>query len=247
LERKVTEYDIEGSNLLSALDKVDRRNLAPHLQDMVLPDNFILHEPGDDVRHAYFPRHQALASHIVLMPDGTAIEAAIVGREGAIGGIVSNGSLPAYARATVTHGGEFYRISSPVLESLKKNSSHMGNLFARYSDCLMAQLFQSIACNATHTIEQRATKWLGAAMDRTGEAEIALTQDQLGALLGVGRTYVSRVVARLKHDEIIRTRRGWIKVVDRVRLYQRSCNCRQLVADHFHEVLKGIYPDDRPA
>jgi biotin operon repressor len=239
----VTEFDIDGSNLLNALQKAGRRSLAPYLQECEFADNHVLYEPGDDVRYCYFPRHQALASHVVLMTDGTAIEAALVGCEGAIGGIVSHGSLPAFARATVTHGGGFYRIAATVLEDIKQKSPHMGNLFARYADCLVAQLFQSIACNATHTVEQRAAKWLTAAMDRTGTNEIALTQDQLGTLLGVGRTYVSRVVARLKQNGIITTRRGGIKVLDRDRLEATSCICRQAVAAHFEEVLKGIYPD----
>jgi CRP-like cAMP-binding protein len=176
------------------------------------------------------------------MADGTAIEAALVGCEGAIGGIVSHGSLPAFARAAVTHGGGFYRIAATVLEDIKQKSPHMGNLLARYADCLMAQLFQSIACNATHTVEQRTAKWLAAALDRTGQDEIALTQDQLGTMLGVGRTYVSRVIARFKQQGIIVTRRGGIKVLDRGQLERSSCACRQTVTEHFQEVLQGIYP-----
>ena len=239
----MTEPDIEGSNLLNALHKADRRSLAHHFQALSLPDDHILYEPGDQVAFVYFPRHQALASHIVLMPDGTAIEAAMVGNEGAIGGIVSHGSLPAYARAVVTHGGEFYRVPASVLQEIKDASPHMSNLFARYADCLVAQLLQSIACNATHTIEQRSAKWLSSAMDRTGSNDISLTQDQLGTLLGVGRTYVSRVIGRLKRDGIIATRRGGIKVSDRRRLDRSSCSCRQLVNAHFEDVLKGVYPE----
>ncbi len=238
----MTEFDIEGSNLLSALQKADRRSLAPYLQELELPSNHVIHEPGDDVRYCYFPRHQALASHVVLMADGTAIEAALVGCEGAIGGIVSHGSLPAFARAVVTHGGGFYRIAATVLEDIKQKSPHMGDLLARYADCLMAQLFQSIACNATHTVEQRTAKWLAAALDRTGQDEVALTQDQLGTMLGVGRTYVSRVIARFKQQGIIITRRGGVKVLDRDQLERSSCACRQTVTEHFQEVLQGIYP-----
>lgn len=240
---KLTEHDIEGSNLLNALARADRQKLAPYLQECALAEDHVLYEPGDKVDHVYFPRHHALASHVVLMPDGTAIEAAMVGSEGAIGGIVSHGSLPAYARTSVTHGGEFYRISAIVLQEIKEKSPHMSNLFARYADCLVAQLLQSIACNATHTIEQRAANWFCTAMDRTGSSDIALTQDQLGTLLGVGRTYVSRVIGRMKQDRTIVTRRGGIIIIDRARLDQSSCDCRKLVNAHFHEVLKGIYPD----
>jgi CRP-like cAMP-binding protein len=238
----VTEHDIRGSHLLNALQPADRQRLAPHLQELVLPDNHILYEPADKMRHVYFPRDQALAAHIVLMPDGTAIEAAMVGSEGVVEGIVSRGNLPAYCRVSVTHGGDFYRISANVLQDIREKSPQMSDLFARYADCLVAQLLQSIACNATHTIEQRAASWLAAAMDRMGNPDISLTQDQLGTLLGVGRTYVSRVIGRMKGHGVIATRRGGIRIIDRRGLDHASCACRHLVAAHFDEVLKGVYP-----
>lgn len=238
----MTNDDIHGSNLLNALQKSDRIAIAPYLQELALNGNHILYEPGDKVCHVYFPRYQALASHIVLMADGTAIEAATVGNEGVIEGVVSRGNLPAYARTCVTHAGEFYRISASVLQDLKEKSPQMSDLFARYANCLLAQLLQSIACNATHSIEQRTASWLGAVMDRTGRVDIRMTQDQLGSLLGVGRTYVSRVIGRMKHNKIIETRRGGIRIIDRNRLDRSGCTCRQLVIGHCDEVLTGVYP-----
>ena len=79
-------------------------------------------------------------------------------------------------------------------------------------------------------------------MDRMGQTDIMLTQDQFGTLLGVGRTYVSRVIGRMKDHGVIDTRRGGIRIIDRRGLDQSSCACRQLVAAHFDEVLKGVYP-----
>ncbi len=239
----MTYHDIQGSLLLNALRETDRRSLAPHLQEVSLLNDHILYEPADQVRYVYFPRDQALAAHVVLMADGTAIEAAMVGNEGVIEGIVSRGNFPAYSRITVTHGGSFYCISATALQQLKAESPNMNDLFARYADCLVAQLLQSIACNATHSIEQRAASWLGGAMDRLGNGDISLTQDQFGTLLGVGRTYVSRVIGRLKEHGIIATRRGGIRIIDRRRLDQASCPCRHLVEAHFDEVLKAAHPE----
>ena len=50
------------------------------------------------------------------MEDGRAIETAMVGREGALGGVVSNGRLPAFARATVLHEGLFLKTSLAELD-----------------------------------------------------------------------------------------------------------------------------------
>jgi len=232
-----------GSNLLDALRPEDRDELLPMLEEKTFYEGHVLYDPGDNVQYAYFPRYESVASFHVVMADGSAIETAITGREGAVGGIVSHGQLPAYARSCVMHGGPFYRIASAKLEDLKQKSQHMQNLFARYADCLLAQIFQSVACNATHTIEQRAAKWLLAAMDRTGKLNIPMTQDQLGSLLGVGRSYVSRVVRRMKECGAIKPRRGGIIILDRPKLEMKSCDCNMLVADHFGMVLRGVYPN----
>ena len=233
-----------GSRLLAALRRDEFALILPHLQSLSMPAGAVLHEAGERVEHAYFPRGPALASFLVLTADGDAVESALIGREGAVGGIVSQGHLPAFARCCVLQGGEFYRVPSLALNELKQKSPHMNHLFARYADCLIAQLFQTVACNARHSIEQRFAKWLSAALDRTGGDDIGLTQAQLGSLLGVGRSYVTRIVSRFKADGVIVTRRGGIRVVDKERLTDTSCECNRLVAQHFDTVLKGVYPNE---
>lgn len=68
------------------------------------------------------------------------------------------------------------------LEALKTEGPRIDALFNRYADCLLAQIFQAGACNASHTIEPRVAKWLIAACDRTGSNALSLTQDQLAGL-----------------------------------------------------------------
>ncbi len=55
-----------------------------------------IHQAGDDVVETWFPCDSAMAAFCVTTNGGAdAVEVALVGREGAIGGIVSNGRLPA--------------------------------------------------------------------------------------------------------------------------------------------------------
>jgi hypothetical protein len=107
---------------------------------------------------------------------------------------------------------------------------------------MMAQVFQAVGCNAAHTIEQRTAKWLLAAMERTGAPTIPLTQEQLAAMLGVGRSYISRVIASFKSREILATRRGSLVVVDFDQLKGVACPCNESVRRHFDQVLRGVYP-----
>ncbi len=183
-----------------------------------------------------------MLSYLVLLEDGRAVETVLIGREGAIGGIVSHGRLPAFARAMVQFAGPVLRMTLADLEAAKHESLTLRYFFARYADCLMAQVFQSIACNAVHTVEQRTAKWVLAALERTGGSELPLTQEHLAALLGVGRGYVSRVLRALREEGLIRTRRGILHVPDRSALAGRSCRCNAVVRQHFEAVLSGVYP-----
>lgn len=234
---------IAENNLLAALNPDDLALLQPHLHPVKLRVGDVLYRAGDNVRYAYLPTAGALASFTVHTGEGVAVETAMVGREGAVGGIVSQGHLPAFARSCVMHGGVFLKIDCERLQGAKDRSAQVANLFTRYADCLVAQIFQSVACNAVHRIDQRAARWLLGARDRTGTDEFVMTQEQLSAVLGVGRSYVSRVVGRLKEAGIITTRRGAIRIADAARLEGISCDCSTYVKDHFDTVLAGIYPE----
>jgi hypothetical protein len=234
---------LEGNNLLAALRPPDLAAIEPFLSSVDYAHNSILFDAGEEVEHAFFPRWSAIAGFTVMVEEGIAVEAAMVGNEGAIGGIVSNGRLPAYSRCSVLHPGSFYRIALKDLESLKTDSREMRALFNRYADCLMAQVFQSVACNATHSIEQRAAKWLSATIARTGMNYVGMTQEQIATMMGIGRSYASRVLQRLKTDGLLRTRRGGIEILDPDRLAARACTCNQRVDRHFAAVLGGVYAD----
>jgi CRP-like cAMP-binding protein len=236
--------DAPANNLLRALRSDDFALLGPHLRQGSVRAGQILYEPGDDVRHVYFPADRTLLAFRVVLDDGRAVETALVGREGAMAGIVSQGRLPSYSRAEVLHDGPLLRMDVDRLEEAKLKSLSVRHLFARYADCLMAQVFQSVACNAAHSIEQRAAKWLVSAMERTSESRVPLTQEQLANMLGVGRSYVSRVIQSLKARRLIETHRGGLTIADPEGLRALACGCQDSVRRHFDEVLKGVYPDE---
>ena len=232
-----------NNNLLRRLSAADYALIGPHIALDEARGGDLLYSPGDDVQIVHFPCGPALTSYLVPNEDGRDVEAILVGREGAVGGIVSEGFLPAYTRIVVKFGGPFARLPVDKLAAAKLQSKTLRNVFARYADCMLAQMFQSTACNAIHSIEQRSAKWLISAMERTGDADsVPLTHEQLATLLGVGRSYTSRVIQSFKAEGIIDTRRGAIRVRDLDALKQRACACNEAVKTHFEEVLRGVYP-----
>lgn len=236
--------DGTGNNFLRALHPADAALLEPQLQEWTGENGDVLYQPGDTVEWVYFPCGPSLISFMVVLDDGRAVETALVGREGAVGGIVSQGRLPAYARAEVQFPGRFLRMRTAQLEQAKLRSMTLRHLFARYADCVMAQIFQAVACNAAHTIEQRTAKWLLSAMQRTGDHEVPLTQEQLANMMGVGRSYISRILQNLKARGFLQTMRGRLCVTDTVALEGLACGCNFAVRRHFEEVLGGVYPTE---
>jgi hypothetical protein len=237
--------DLSRNGLLATLSEEDRQRLVPHMMVFDLKSRDILQHAGDEVVDTWFPCGSAMAAFCIATHDNSlAVEVALVGREGAIGGIVSNGHVPAYATAQVRFSGRFLRIKTSALERAKLDSISLRHWFARYSDCLLAQVFQTAACNATHTISQRAAKWLLAAVSRTSGVEFEMTQEQLAEMLGVGRTFVTRVVGKLREEGTIATRRGVFTIRNEQLLREMACGCTTAIENHFDAVLHGIYPVD---
>jgi hypothetical protein len=230
------------NNLLGRLRGEDSARLQPFFEKVRLERGTIIYKPGDEVRFAYFPCGACLTSFMVLLESGKSAEIAPIGREGAVGGIVSHGRLPAYAQSMVLFGGDFLRIETVSLEAAKLKSPPLRHLFARYSDCLLAQVFQSVACNAAHSIEQRTAKWLLAAVDRTGDHHIIVTQELLASMLGVGRSYLSRTLNTFRARGILTVRRGGLALNNLPALKGLACACNEAVRGHFEEVLEGVYP-----
>ena len=116
-------------------------------------------------------------------------------------------------------------------------------MFARYADCMLAQIFQSTACNAIHSIEQRTAKWILSAMERTGgDNTVPLTHEQLATLLGVGRSYTSRVIQAFQGGRHPGDPPRLDPGAKPGRAAPSPCLCNEAVKNHFEEVLRGVYP-----
>ncbi|MBE7203722.1 MAG: cyclic nucleotide-binding domain-containing protein, partial [Parafilimonas terrae] len=85
---------IDGNLLLEALDADDRARLAPHAERREVRRGDVLFRAGDDVSHVSFPAHHCVVTLVVSLMEGKSVETATVGREGAMGGVVSHGYLP---------------------------------------------------------------------------------------------------------------------------------------------------------
>ena len=225
-----------GNRLLSTFAEEARGLVEPHGEMVELESGQTVLTRGDPVLSSLFPVGPTMVTMSVELSGGRSVEVASVGREGAVGGIVSCGHAPAFSNAEVLVGGPAFKIPMKALEEAKNRSPFVANLFCRFSDYLLSQVMQSAACNAFHSIPERAARWLLHAQDRAGD-RIELTQESFAGLLGVQRTTVNAVVRSLQDEGLVAIGRGRIRVTDRAGLKRRSCECYQRLEDHFGAVI----------
>lgn len=236
------------NDLLAMLDPDSRARLAAAGTLATWPAGAVLFGPDDPVDAVHFPLGATLAAFLVTMEGGASAEAALIGRDGMIGGRAGEAPPPAFARIVVVQGGTFLRVALPDFVAASRQSAAVAEIATRYADCLMAHLIQSVACNAVHSLEQRTARWLLAAADRTGSRYISVTQEQLGTLLGAGRSYTSRQIQRFKARNLVRTRRGGIAVIDYDGIARHACACHRRIQQHTATMLHGHpLPDRAPA
>ena len=225
-----------GNRLLSTFNAEARGLIEPFGTMVDLEVDEIVLTRGMQVTASVFPIGPTMISMGVELTGGRAIEVASIGREGAVGGIVSCGHAPAFSRAVVLVGGSAFKVPMKALEEAKRRSTFVANIFCRFSDYLLSQVMQSAACNAFHSIPERAARWLLHAQDRAGD-RIELTQEALADLLGVQRTTVNAVIRGLQQEGLVATGRGVVRVTDRAGLKRRACECYRALEDHFGAVI----------
>ena len=235
-ERIGIDGAFEGNRLLATFSSEARSLIEPSATMIELKSGQIVLARGDQVAFSVFPVGPTMISMSVALSGGRSAEVASIGREGAVGGIVSCGHAPAFSSSEVLVPGPAFRVSLNALEEAKSRSPFIANLFCRFSDYLLSQVMQSVVCTTFHSIPERAARWLLHAQDRAGD-RIELTQEAFAGLLGVQRTTVNAVVQELAAENLVARGRGTLQVIDREGLKRRACECYERLEEHFDAVI----------
>lgn len=101
----------------------------------------------------------------------------------------------------------------------------------------MSMIVRAVACNALHSLQQRACRWLLITHDRVDGDEFLLTQEFLGQMLGVTRPSVNEVARELNRAGAVDYLRGRITVLSRAELESRSCECYGVIRAEFDRLI----------
>jgi CRP-like cAMP-binding protein len=230
-----------SNRLLGALTAESRARIDPHLEPIKLKLGALVCEAGGLLKHAYFPEGSVL-SLLTVLESGSAIETANIGREGAFGLFAAMYSRTSFNRCIVQLEGRVVRCPIQLLQSEFRTSEHVRNLFVSYSETLLSQVQQTVACNAVHTTKQRMCRWLLMMHDRAEGESLTYTHEFMAHILGANRKSVTLAAQSMKNAGLIGYHRGTIQVLDRQKLEQASCECYAIVAERFNEFLTPRAP-----
>jgi CRP-like cAMP-binding protein len=228
--------EARGNRLLAAMKADSRARIEPHMEPVVLKLGEIVCEAGGLLKHAYFPQG-AVLSLLTVLENGSAIETANIGREGAFGLFAAMYSRVSFNRCLVQFEGGIVRCPIELLQSEFKHSDHVRDLFVSYSETLLSQVQQTVACNAMHTTEERICRWLLMMHDRAEGEALPYTHEFLSHMLGANRKSVTLAAQSLQTAGLISYHRGKIQVIDRAGLEKASCECYAIVKERFDAFL----------
>jgi len=216
------------NRLLAALPEKPYQRLQPHIEPFAFEHAKILYEIGEPIKYCYFPS-DAVVSLVTQMEDGKIVEVGLVGNEGVTGLPFLLGQKKSAERAIVQIPNGGVRAKADVIMKEFMRGEEMHAIVLRYLNSFLRQVAQTAACNASHTIEERLSRWLLMCHDRVESDQINLTQEFIAEMLGTRRATVNVGAINLQSAGLIKYNRGRIQVMDRPGLERFACECYEAV------------------
>ena len=215
---------LRGNRLLGALNRANPERIAAFLEPLEVKAGSVLCWAAQELRYAYFP-DGAVLSVLMTLTDGSAIETAKIGREGAFGLFEAMYTHTSFNQCMVLLGGTVYRMPFNVLRALFENDSQVRTLFVHYAVASRQEFQQAAACFALHSVPQRICRWLLTMDDRAESRDFVVTHDFLAHSLAVNRKSVTLAAQTMQKEGLISYRRAHVRILDRPRLEQACCEC----------------------
>lgn len=212
--------------LLDSLPAADRARVLAACDPVELSFQEVLSEPGESIRHVYFPTGSFIS---LLTPMGgrSKLEVALTGNEGVYGVPVALGVGISPVLALVQGSGPAWRMSAAAFRRELARIPALRNCIDQYIYVLMGQLMHTAGCNRFHVVEQRVARWLLMTADRSHSPTFHMTQEFLAFMLGVRRVGVTEAASALQSRKLIAYSRGSVSIRNRKGLERASCSCYQ--------------------
>lgn len=213
-----------GNHFIDSLPRAERSLVTERLQACSLVQQEVLIEQLDRVEIVTFPV-DCQVENVLLRPDGSAVETAVVGREGISGLLPFIARAPSAWRTTVSVPGAAWQMPSELLTTLFETNAIIRAALIRLSYYYQVQATYNAACASAHSVAARVARWILTAIDQSGADQLRVTQEEIANLLAVQRTSVVEAFALLKAAGAITQVRGRLKLTNRSPAESLACSC----------------------
>jgi len=225
-----------ANRLLAGLPRKNHQRLLAACEQVNLSMADVLYEPGEIIRHVYFPL-DGFISLLIPVHGHAHLEVELVGNEGMLGVPLVLGVNVSPLQGLVQGSGGALRMSAKTFRREFASSPALQKVLNRYIYVLMAQLAQSAACMSFHILDARLARWLLMTQDRAHSDNFHITHEFLAKMLGVRRVGVTNAAGSLKKQNLVRYSRGDVTILDRAGLEAVSCNCYRTARDTYERLL----------
>jgi len=228
------------NRLLLALPPRYMKRLAPHLEHIECGPGQVLMDVDQPLDAVFFPE-TAVISVVAVYEDGGIIEMATIGREGCTGSQAVFGARVSASRLLVQIPGAVMRMPRDAFVRGMDAMPAFRAVTHAYAQAFLEQFLVSVACNGSHSLNQRFARWLLMMRDRSDSDTLQITQALLGEMLGVQRPTISNAAREFEDAGLIARGRRRVTILSRARLGKVACECYHLVRTRFASHLPKTY------
>ncbi len=229
--------ELSGNKIIDRLPEADFRRIQGQLERVSPMLDEVVAQPATEPQWVHFPVSGVLSSMVVL-EDGSTVEASTVGNEGMDGLYLLTDPTANPYRINVQVPGEMLRMSARAFRQARTESPALSQLLMRYALVLIQRGAQNGACIQHHTIEERMCRWLLETALRKGQDRFGLTQEFLADMLGVRRQSVNLTARILQAANLIKYHRGELTILDRAGLEEASCECFRVTSQMYDRTMR---------
>jgi len=232
----MTRTATSGNRLLDCVSADERDEIVRLCEHVSLAHGEEVYAQDSRLAHVYFPV-SAVCSSVVHMETGQIVETATIGNEGLVGAQAYLGMDESLYATHVQVAGDALRLRAAALRSMARRCPELDRVVRSYLMYALRYANQTVACNALHSVEERACRWLLMTHDRVGSDAFPLTHEFFAEMLGIHRQTVSAVASELQRAGWIQYRRGSVRIMNRGALEGASCECYAVTSNLFHHLV----------